>query len=277
MNYIKLTARLEKVNCLKVLGKLLISPSTYIFPKSILLHADPERAMVDRFIQNIRVARTGEMLLDAGAGNLRFKELLIAKHFEYASQDFEQVSDQTFRGSHNYVCDIKSIPVESNTFGVIVCTQVLEHLPDPLGSLKELARILKPGGELYLTTNFLFPIHGAPHDFFRYTNYGLDHLLKECGFSQIQISARGGFFSLCAKIIFDLPEILSSWLFFGGANPHSPRELRVKSWALVVIFTPLIFLLDLFSKVFAFLVSRFDWLDRKKRFTLGYQLKATRS
>ena len=161
MNFERQRAGVESISLVRGVGKFLASPSTYMFPKYLVSHADPERSRVDEFIQNLRSARPGELLLDAGAGNFRFRELLLEKGFLYESQDFEQVFDQNSRGKHTYVCDIKSIPVESSRFEVIVCTQVLEHLPDPLGAMKEFSRVLKPGGELFLTTNLLFPIHGA--------------------------------------------------------------------------------------------------------------------
>jgi SAM-dependent methyltransferase len=266
---------IQKTTWVKGIGKFLISPSSYLLPRYIISRADSERAIVDQFILSIRNAQPGELLLDAGAGNFRFREVLIEKKYNYESQDFEQVFDQNSRGKHTYVCDINSIPAESNRFGVVVCTQVLEHLPDPLGALKELARILKPGGELFLTTNLLFPIHGAPYDFFRFTNFGLEHLCVESGFSNIEVVARGGFFRLCGKIIFDFPAIASSWLFFDGSSPHGQRELKIRSWPLVVLFTPVVFLLDIVSTCLAFLVSNLDWIDRKRRFTLGYQLRST--
>jgi SAM-dependent methyltransferase len=276
MAFEKSVALVETVTWIRGLGKFLVSPSAYALPKYIISHANSERAVVDRFIQSMRVARSGELLLDAGAGSFRYREILIEKDYIYESQDFEQVFDQNSRGQHTYVCDIESIPVESNRFGVVVCTQVLEHLPDPLGAFKELARILKPGGELFLTTNLLFPIHGAPYDFYRFTNFGLEYLCKETGFSNIEVTARGGFFSFFAKVIFDLPAIATSWLFFSGASPHGQREFKIRNLTLVIIFTPAIFLLDICSTFLAFLVSQLDWIDRKKRFTLGYQVRATR-
>jgi SAM-dependent methyltransferase len=64
------------------------------------------------------------------------------------------------------------------TFDTVLCTEVLEHLPDPQRGIDEMFRVLKDDGTLPLTTRFLFPIHDAPADYFRYTRYGLQHLLK---------------------------------------------------------------------------------------------------
>jgi SAM-dependent methyltransferase len=152
----------------------------------------------------------------------------------------------------------------------------LEHVTDPKAVFNELSRLLKPGGKLYLTTNFLFPIHGAPFDFYRFTHFGLNLLAKESSFSEVQISARGGFFSLCAKLIFDFPAIIKSWLFYGNANPHGQRELSLKNPMLITFIMPSVFMLDIFCTLIAALVSLMDPLDKRRRFTLGYQLTATR-
>lgn len=64
------------------------------------------------------------------------------------------------------------------SFDVILCTEVLEHLHTPHKAIAEFYRILTPGGMLILSTRFIFPIHDAPGDYYRYTKYGLRHLLK---------------------------------------------------------------------------------------------------
>ena len=268
---------LQTSSKIRSIGKFLINPSLCLLPKLIVARADPERSIVDKFIHNIQDAPSGQLLLDAGAGNFRFKDLLVGKGYTYESQDFDQVFDQNSLGKHTYVCDIQEIPVESGRFDVVVCTQVLEHLADPLGAFEELSRTLKPGGQLYLTTNFLFPIHGAPYDFFRYTNFGLEYLCKKSNFTIIEIVPRGGFFALFAKVIFDFPTIITFWLFYGGGNPHGQRKIKIKSLPIIFLFIPGIFALDIFCTVLAFLVGQLDPIDKKRRFTLGYQLHATRN
>jgi|AntRauTorckE6833_2_1112554.scaffolds.fasta_scaffold05914_2 SAM-dependent methyltransferase len=77
------------------------------------------------------------------------------------------------------VADAHKLPFEDSEFSVIVCTEVLEHLHSPHIAIKEMHRVLEPGGTLLLTTRFVFPIHDAPHDYYRYTEFGMKHLFKD--------------------------------------------------------------------------------------------------
>jgi SAM-dependent methyltransferase len=74
--------------------------------------------------------------------------------------------------------DAQALGLMDETFDAVLCTEVLEHLPEPQRAIDEIYRVLKPGGTVLLTTRFLFPIHDAPHDYFRFTKYGLRHLLR---------------------------------------------------------------------------------------------------
>jgi SAM-dependent methyltransferase len=84
------------------------------------------------------------------------------------------------------VGDAQALGIADATFDVVLCTEVLEHLPEPQMAIDEMFRVLKPGGQLLLTTRFLFPIHDAPHDYFRYTKYGLRHLLRRFEILELQ-------------------------------------------------------------------------------------------
>lgn len=64
-------------------------------------------------------------------------------------------------------------------FECILCTEVLEHLHTPQKAIDEMRRVLAPGGTLILTTRFIFPLHNVPGDYFRFTRYGLAHLLRD--------------------------------------------------------------------------------------------------
>ncbi|KKQ15996.1 MAG: hypothetical protein US30_C0025G0008 [Candidatus Moranbacteria bacterium GW2011_GWF2_36_839] len=77
------------------------------------------------------------------------------------------------------VADAHDLPFEDGKFDIILCTEVLEHLHSPHVAISEMKRVLKVGGKLILTTRFIFPIHDAPGDYFRYTKYGLRYLFKD--------------------------------------------------------------------------------------------------
>ena len=76
------------------------------------------------------------------------------------------------------VGDAQALGLAGASFDIVLCTEMLEHVPEPQRAVDEMWRVLKPGGLLLLTTRFLFPIHDAPHDYFRFTKYGLRHLLR---------------------------------------------------------------------------------------------------
>ncbi|TSA45577.1 class I SAM-dependent methyltransferase [bacterium] len=77
------------------------------------------------------------------------------------------------------MADAHKLPFFDGEFENILCTEVLEHLKNPPLAISEFKRVLKPGGELILTTRFIFPIHDAPGDYFRFTKYGLMELFKD--------------------------------------------------------------------------------------------------
>jgi len=78
------------------------------------------------------------------------------------------------------------LPFRDEVFGVVVCTEVLEHTQSPELVLNELRRVLKPGGTLLLSVPFAFPIHYAPTDYYRFTRFGLKHLLAEWEIATLQ-------------------------------------------------------------------------------------------
>jgi SAM-dependent methyltransferase len=117
------------------------------------------------------------LVLDAGAGNCVYQ-----KHFSqhrYESADFCQI-DKRY-GEITYVCDLSEIPVDDSRYDMVFFSQTLEHLPEPGKVINELIRVLKPGGQLWLSVPLFYAEHEIPHDYFRYTQYGLRHLLESRG------------------------------------------------------------------------------------------------
>jgi SAM-dependent methyltransferase len=86
----------------------------------------------------------------------------------------------------DYIMDICATTLTNHTFDVVICTEVLEHTLDPFSAVKEIHRILKPGGVAYVTTPFNFRIHGPAPDCWRFTETGLKHMFRI--FKRVHIS-----------------------------------------------------------------------------------------
>jgi len=145
----------------------------------------------------------GYRLLDAGAGELRNKPF--CAHLKYISQDFCQYNGigdgsglQTREWNTNgidIVCDITAIPEQDASFDAILCSEVLEHLRDPLKALDEFARLLKPGGKLILTAPFSSLVHFAPYHYCTgFSRYWYEYHLDERGFICEELSPNGDWF-----------------------------------------------------------------------------------
>lgn len=147
----------------------------------------------------------GSLVLDAGAGDQIYRPIF--SHAVYETADFEKV-DKHYAQS-TYVCDLSTIPVEDGRFDFVVCNQVLEHLPEPLAVLKELCRVLKPGGQAIFTMPLFFEEHEQPYDFFRYTQFAHRKLFPEAGFDVLSIDWMEGYLGTVAyqleSAAFNLP------------------------------------------------------------------------
>ncbi|MFN5479595.1 MAG: class I SAM-dependent methyltransferase, partial [Chitinophagaceae bacterium] len=105
---------------------------------------------------------SGITLLDAGAGECPYKKW--CSHLHYIAQDFGQYDGSGGEGLQtgtwdnsrlDIVSDITAIPMEDASVDAILCTEVLEHLPDPLKALQEFKRLLRPNGYLIITAPFI--------------------------------------------------------------------------------------------------------------------------
>ena len=137
-----------------------------------------------------QTVRPGELVLDAGAGRAPYRDLFA--HATYETADFLAVKGKRY-AQPDYVCDLAEIPVADARFDHVVLTQVLEHIPEPARVLAELHRVLRTGGTLWLTAPLFYAEHERPYDFFRYTQFGLRHLLEGVGFEVLEIEWMEGY------------------------------------------------------------------------------------
>lgn len=145
-----------------------------------------------------RTLVNGQVVFDAGAGDGHWKNN-IKKTVRYISMDLG-VGDANVDYSHLDINgDLREIPLDDNSVDVIICIQVLEHLPEPWKVIKEFYRVLKPGGYIYASCPQGEPQHQVPYDFYRYTIFGLQSIFTTNGFSISWIKPQKGNFSKIAN------------------------------------------------------------------------------
>jgi SAM-dependent methyltransferase len=175
-----------------------------------------EQSRVEWLVSVLGSLEPKSRILDAGAGDQRYKSL--CTHLRYVSLDFARydgLSDpgglhpQSFRyGDLSIVADVVAVPAPDASFDVILCSEVLEHLPDPLAALREFARLLRSGGRLVLTAPFCSLTHFAPYHYYSgFNRYWYEEHLPKLGFDIIEIKANGNFFTYLIQEIGRLPEI----------------------------------------------------------------------
>jgi SAM-dependent methyltransferase len=213
--------------------------------------ADIGRFYVNDFVKKVAAGLPpGTSLLDAGAGECVYKKYFT--HCNYKSVDLG-IGEPNWNYSRlDYVAPLHELPIEDGSFDAILCTQVLEHLQKPLESVKEMYRVLRPGGHLFMTAPMAQSEHQIPYDFFRYTSFGLKHICAEAGFREIRVTPMGGMFLRWA---YEFPRLFIIFPETGGkrGKVNLARILiySVKVTLLIIIrFLQMIFIvLDRFDKI----------------------------
>jgi SAM-dependent methyltransferase len=143
----------------------------------------------------------GAHVLDVGAGQCPYRALFA--HCTYAAHDFAAyqgtpagvLRDDWRYGPLDYVSDITALPVPDASFDAVLCTEVLEHVPEPVAALREFARVLRPAGWLFLSAPLGAGLHQQPHHYYGgYTPHFYRRFLGDCGFNIERITPNGGFY-----------------------------------------------------------------------------------
>lgn len=201
------------------------------------------------------------LVLDAGAGESVYKKFF--SHCTYKAIDLGVGESRWNYSNLDYVGPLDNMPIESEVFDAVLCTQVLEHLEWPRESLVEMFRVLKKGGRLYITAPMSHREHQVPYDFFRYTSYGLKSLCERAGFRNVRVKPFGGFW---VRWAYELPKSLSIFPAIG---------LRNGSFNFTGFFLmPLKFFIKLLIPLVQLLFLWLDNFDFKKTDTFGWNCEA---
>jgi SAM-dependent methyltransferase len=229
-----------------------------LLTKNAQKKADAARYAIAGFVEEISNATPEDsIVLDAGAGNCRYRPYF--KDHRYIAADFCQVEDKNYTRM-DVVTDLMRLALKDESIDVVLNIEVLEHVPEPMQMLRELNRVLKPGGLLYLTCPLNWGVHEAPYDFYRYTPFALKKMFTEAGFNPLEIKPKGGYYWLLAKYFTRLP-----------AHLNKPEKGVFRKFLYKVKYRVL---REIFFYWLPYILFHMDRFDKKKDFTLGYMCTA---
>ena len=186
-------------------------------------------ANAERFVPRLR-----GRVLDIGAERQPFRPFL-PPGVSYHALDVVPAPGLDLVGS------ALALPLADAVCDGIICTEVVEHVPEPEHALREMARVLTPGGLLYLTVPMTWGHHYVPHDYYRFTRYGLLYLLDRAGFDVEEVVQIGGLFIVIAARLQDLVGAGVFKLCYPLKFVLGPRGRAV---AASLVFLPLALLMD---------------------------------
>jgi SAM-dependent methyltransferase len=137
------------------------------------------------------IAEQRGKVVDVGCGAQPYRSILPAT-VEYVGIDITEAGARFgYEAPDTVYFDGGTWPEQAENADLLLCTEALEHVPNPAAFLKEAYRCLRPGGSLVATVPFAARWHFVPFDYWRFTPSGLKHLLEDAGFRSVHVWARG--------------------------------------------------------------------------------------
>lgn len=144
----------------------------------------------DQWVERFRSRFRGNVY-DLGCGEMPYKQWVLQYAEHYTGVDWGGTLHEL---KADIVADLnEALPIDNEVADTVVSFSVMEHLREPQVFLKEAHRILRPGGSMVLQVPFMWWVHEAPHDYFRYTEYGLRYLFQKAGFTEVDVHPQTGF------------------------------------------------------------------------------------
>ena len=194
----------------------------------------------------------------------------------YASADFSGNREEVYREKFFNECEYDAVdfwkdqfiyndkptaqrhtlPFPDQTFDILVTTKyIMEHVSEPQKVVSEFYRVLKPGGEAFVTAALIRRQHQAPYDYYRYTEYALEHLFKKVGFDELKITPTNGSMAT-----------FGAYAYFFQRGLNIPRFLeiffnQIYYW----IIEPIFYFLDRFDNGYGRDFSQYFLVHAKKK------------
>ena len=158
------------------------------------------RQALDRLLRDLGSGRG----LNVGAGLERLDARLIQL-------------DLVRRATTDCVADAGHLPFRAGAFDLVVSQETVEHVADPFKAVREMARVLRPGGRIYLQLPFVIGYHPGPEDYWRFTRAGIAELLHQAGIGQtrveVSVGAGTGFYRIAVEFAASLAGRLAAGLY----------------------------------------------------------------
>ncbi len=170
--------------------------------------------------KKLSALKAGLRILDAGAGEQSYRKF--CSHLRYVSQDFGQYDGagdgkglqmgSWDTAALDIVSDITAVPEPDSSFDAVLCTEVFEHLTEPVKAIKEFSRLLRKDGTLILTSPFCSLTHFAPYHFYSgFNRYFYERHLEANGFEIIEIEPNGNFFEYIGQEMARVPSVAEKY------------------------------------------------------------------
>lgn len=222
-----------------------------------------EKRLIEEGLEEASVYARG-ILLDVGCGQRRHAHLFTPRVERYIGLDYPAVSEGIWAAAGGELVDIwadgQALPIAAGAVDTVLCTQVLEHVPEPARMTAEIARVLRPGGHALITVPQEWGLHQEPFDFYRFTRYGLAYLAEKAGLEVVFIHNRGGFWAMLAQR-------WSAFLYDATCRPLRRRGHRAAFVLTALVILPWVALTQLVG-------LGLDRIHHVRENTLGYVMVA---
>jgi SAM-dependent methyltransferase len=184
----------------------------------------------DKWIRD-RIAELprGGSLLDVGAGMRLYEADVVRAGLNYRAHDFPQYATFFPKAKRpDVICDVCELAEYTDMYDAVLCSEVLEHVPDPAQALAAIVSVLRPGGVLILTAPFNSATHFAPHHYCTgFSRYWYEYHLPRLGCDVVRMDHHGSFFDYLMQEVNRQPEIAAKHCKVGyyRADPDEVERL----------------------------------------------------